>query len=194
MLIWIAASILLVGSAWVAGFLYFVLQIPDIGDSSLDEGPTDAIIVLTGGSGRIENGLDLLQAGKAKKLFVSGVGAGVDLETLLSGLATDAARLRCCVVLGHAADDTTGNAAETAAWMRNEGYHSLRLVTANYHMPRSLVEFHAAMPDVRIIAQPVYPPNVHAADWWRWPGTAELLVREYMKYLAARLRAAAAMP
>jgi uncharacterized SAM-binding protein YcdF (DUF218 family) len=178
---------------WLAGLVWFADTMPsEIADPS---SPTDAIVVLTGGSQRFDAGLDLLAAGKAKKLFVSGVHHGVEIADLLhlAHRPPDAVlpdELTCCIVLGHAADSTVGNALETAAWMRQEGYHSLRLVTAGYHMRRSLFEFARAMPEIRIIANPVFPEQVKLADWWAWPGTAALIVGEYHKYLAARLRAA----
>jgi len=78
-----------------------------------------------------------------------------------------------------------GNALETAQWMRRRGYHSLRLVTSWYHMPRSLVDFRRAMPDVAIIPHPVFSDQVTQARWWSRHGTASLLISEYAKYLAS---------
>ncbi|MBV5326003.1 MAG: YdcF family protein, partial [Rhodospirillaceae bacterium] len=149
---------------------------------------TDAIVVLTGGSERLSRGLALLEAGKARKLFVSGVHKGVDLPELLRQIRPQRPEIPCCIVLGHAADDTTGNAAETAAWMEAEHFSSLRLVTASYHMRRSTLEFRRAMPKVIIIAHPVFPDAFKREQWWRWPGTAHLLATEYTKYLAAQAR------
>lgn len=94
----------------------------------------------------------------------------------------------CCIALGYEAGDTIGNAAETALWMRKEGFRSVRLVTANYHMPRSLLEFSHAMPGVTVIPHPVFPNSVKQDQWWRWPGTAHLIATEYTKYLAAAVR------
>ncbi|MDP6952784.1 MAG: YdcF family protein, partial [Alphaproteobacteria bacterium] len=74
-----------------------------------------------------------------------------------------------------------------AAWMAKEGYRSLRLVTAAYHMPRSLLEFHRAMPDLRLIPHPVFPDSVRLDAWWRHPGTVALLASEYAKYLLAHV-------
>lgn len=154
--------------------------------------PTDAIVVLTGGSLRLHSGIALLREGKGRKLFISGVNQQVDLEDLLrssgdtSELAQD--RASCCVVLGRQADDTLGNARETAQWMRQQGFHSLRLVTAWYHMPRSLLEFNRVMPEIEIVAHPVFPEQVKQEHWWAWPGTAALLVNEYGKYLATLFR------
>ena len=92
------------------------------------------------------------------------------------------------MVLGHTADDTRGNATETARWIKKEGFRSLRLVTANYHMPRSLLEFNRLMTGIRIIPHPVFPKGFKAERWWvRW-GSLRLVVSEYAKYLIALVR------
>jgi uncharacterized SAM-binding protein YcdF (DUF218 family) len=175
------------GVLWLGGLLTFVAHIPRAPEDETTA--TDAIVVLTGGSERLEAGFDLLAAGRAQKLFISGVYRGVDVRALLRMSQATPAALECCVVLGYSADDTVGNAAETARWMQAEGFHSLRLVTANYHMPRSLVEFRHALPDdVRILPHAVQPPNVRLDGWWHWRGTAGLIVSEYDKYLVAFLR------
>lgn len=172
--------------AYLGGLVWFAESITV---SSADpETLTDAIVVLTGGSQRVQTGLQLLTAGKAKKLFVSGVYHGTDVAALLHAQRQSPEAVQCCIVLGHSADNTYGNALETAAWMRQEGYRSLRLVTANYHMRRALLEFARAMPDVRIIPHPVFPDAVRQERWWAWPGTLDLIIGEYDKYLWALIR------
>jgi uncharacterized SAM-binding protein YcdF (DUF218 family) len=169
---------------WVAGFLWFTHLIPaTVADPAT---PTDAVVVLTGGRDRVESGFDLLVEGKARMLFISGVHRGIALEELLRLLPQVPRWVACCTELGYAAGNTAGNARETAAWMQQHGYHSLRLVTGSYHLPRSLVEFRHEMPDVTIVPHPVFPPNVKKA-WWAWPGTAALILTEYHKYLVAVL-------
>ena len=109
---------------WGGGLIRFAGEIPaSVNDA---ESETDAIAVLTGGSQRLETGAQLLTIGKAKKLFISGVYHGVDAAELMKPLGTTAETIACCVVLGHGADNTRGNAVETAAWMRDQGFHSLR--------------------------------------------------------------------
>jgi len=169
------------------GFAFFVSVIPD-GGRRASFGPADAVVVLTGGAGRMVEGLDLLAAGRAKKLFVSGVDRGVDVAALLAVAKRAPDGVECCIALGHGATDTAGNAAETARWMVAQGYTSLLLVTTDWHMPRSLIEFRRAMPRVRVAPHPVASPTVHVADWWLWPGTARLLAGEYVKVLAALAR------
>ena len=113
----------------------------------------------------------------------------VDLEELLRAAGEHTPHwLICCVVLGHRAENTIGNALETAQWMRREGYHSLRLVTSWYHMPRSRLEFERAMPEIRILPHPVFPERVREQRRWTWHGTAALLIGEYAKYLVTLFR------
>ena len=81
-----------------------------------------------------------------------------------------------------------GNAVETAAWMKEQGFRSLRLVTASYHMPRSLLEFNHAMPELEIVPHPVFPAPFKGSNWWRRPSNAQLVAIEFTKYLIARLR------
>ncbi|HEY1430345.1 MAG TPA: YdcF family protein [Stellaceae bacterium] len=170
--------------SWLGGLLWFAT--PPSGETRT--AATDAIVVLTGGSLRLQSGIDLLREGKGRKLFVSGVNQQVDLDDLLgvSGHPPDWAL--CCIALGHEADNTLGNAQETARWIRGQGFRSLRLVTAWYHMPRSLLEFERAMPEIDMVAHPVFPDQVKQERWWAWRGTAVLLVNEYVKYLGALAR------
>ena len=149
---------------------------------------TDAIVVLTGGSGRLSEGLELLAGKFADKLFVSGVYRGIDVNKLLELSQRAPEGFKCCVEIGYSADDTTGNAAETAAWARRHGINSLRIVTSSYHMPRSLLEFREALPDAVFIPHPVFPTHVKRDLWWIWPGTTGLIIGEYNKFLLVRLR------
>lgn len=169
--------------AFGAGFVWFATSLPrGVADAAT---PTDAIVVLTGGSDRLETGFDLLERGLARRLFISGVAPEVRMAALLEATDRRERGVGCCVVLGHDASDTLGNARETAAWMQRERLTSLRLVTAQYHMPRSLLVFRQAMPEVTIIPHPVFPGAVRSDKWWRWPGTTRLLFQEYLKYLGA---------
>jgi uncharacterized SAM-binding protein YcdF (DUF218 family) len=176
----IAAALFVLGTA---GFIWFAARPAPENESA----PTDAIVVLTGGRLRLQSGIGLLRDGKGRKLFVSGVNQQVDLDELLraSGNADWAS---CCTALGHDADNTLGNARETAQWMRQQGFRSLRLVTAWYHMPRSLLELDRAMPEIEIIAHPVFPDEVSQDHWWASRSTVWLLASEYGKYLRALFR------
>lgn len=183
-------AVTLVG-AWTWGLILYAESIPsDIADTST---PTDAIVVLTGGSQRMRTGLDLLAEERADKLFISGVHAGVEVPRLLEVAGASGTPLRERVETGYGALNTAGNAVETEEWMRNNGFRSLRLVTASYHMPRSLLEFRHALPEATIIPHPVFPDHVKQDKWWLWPGTAWLIIGEYNKFLVAWAEHQAAM-
>lgn len=181
----LAALLLLVG-LWAGGLVWFALDVPDKVEDPTTA--TDAIVVLTGGSRRLGVGLNLLMQGRAKKLFVSGVHRGVDVAELLRVARQSPAEVECCIALGYAADNTVGNAAETQRWMKEQGFRSLRLVTASYHMRRSLMEFRAAMPGVTIVPHPVFPDQFQPGDWWRRSAAIGVVTVEYSKFLAAWVR------
>lgn len=179
----VGAAILATVGLWTAGFIWFAATIPDrVPDP---EAQTDAIVVLTGGAERLPTGVALLRTGLAKKLFVSGVYHGVDVAEILRLSRLSPGEMECCVVLGYTADDTVGNAHETAAWMAKEGFRSFRLVTASYHLRRSMLLMRATMPSATIQPHPVFPPQFRQDEWWQWPGTATLMVSEFNKLLLA---------
>ncbi|MBC8159479.1 MAG: YdcF family protein [Alphaproteobacteria bacterium] len=179
------ASFLVLAGSWGAGLVWFAGHIPDaVADTT---SRTDAIVVLTGGQGRLEAGLNLLTEDMAERLFVSGVYRGIDVKTLLRVFRRTNSDLEDRVHIG-GATNTTGNASETEEWIRRQNIGSIRLVTAGYHMPRSLLEFRHAMSDITIIPHPVFSDNVKQKQWWAWRGTALLIAGEFTKYLLARAR------
>lgn len=171
------------GLLWLGGLLAFAASLPRQVDDP--DRATDGIVVFTGGAARLDAGLELLAAGKAKRLFVSGVHPGTSKGALRQLSGPEARLIDCCVDLGFAAANTFGNAIETADWVRANEYRSLRIVTANYHMPRSLIELRRRLPGVELVPYPVFPAQFKLAEWWAWPGTAYLLAEEFDKYLAA---------
>lgn len=176
---------------WVMGLIIFVGYVSLLAEPEITAKltPTDAVVVLTGGSERVSTGIELLKAHTAQKLYISGVYQTTSVEQIPGIEILDKGQRSCCVVLGHIAGTTRGNAEETRAWVKQDNIHSLRLVTANYHMPRSMLMFQKAMPGITIIPHPVAPDDVKLQDWWQRPGTTRLLVTEYSKYLLAFLRA-----
>lgn len=174
------------GAAWGTGLIWFVQTMPDEVEDLTTH--ADVIVVLTGGSERLHTGVELLQQNMAGVLFVSGVHAETTLDAILREEGPLSEDLRGRIELGYIATDTVGNAIETAVWLRERGFTSLRLVTGAYHMPRSVLEFQTALPGYKLIPHPVFPVIVKSAEWWRYPGTAQLFAIEYTKYLVARLR------
>ena len=177
--------ILVLLALWLGGLIAFANSIPmRVADN---ETRTDAIVVLTGGSGRLDEGLRLLSSGMAGKLFVSGVYQGLDVKALLRLSQEKPTELEQRIGIGGAIN-TRGNARETADWVAAEGVTSMRLVTSGYHMPRSMLEFRHVMPSISIVPHPVFSPHVKVRHWWAWPGTTSLIMGEYNKFLLAWLR------
>ena len=172
---------------FLGGFVWFLASLPH--DDEAPDRQTDAIVVLTGGAGRVARGLELLEQDKAEKLFISGVYYAVDVNELLRVAERSPQDLSCCISLGYEAGNTRGNAEETAAWIDKQGYDSLRLVTSAYHMPRSLLQFRRLMPGVEILVHPVFPESYEPGSFWPLPGPFTLLVQEFVKYLATAAEA-----
>jgi uncharacterized SAM-binding protein YcdF (DUF218 family) len=188
------ASRVLVGAMAVSaglfalGFLLFALTVTQ--EPSGSEASADGIVVLTGGEQRILEGARLLRLGRARRLLISGVNARTSRDDIqrLTGLSETG--FACCVDLGYRALDTVGNAEEARAWAAERRYGSLIVVTSSYHMPRSLAELSLALPAVTLVPHPV---ALRAGKtWWLTPGTARVLVSEYLKFLPAAARAATA--
>lgn len=148
----------------------------------------DAIVVLTGGTDRVERAVALLVEGRAKRLLISGVHPGTTRKQLASLTAADMPLFDCCIDLDRLAMNTVGNAAETAAWARSHDFKSLLVVTSAYHLPRAQAELQEALPEVELHAYPVYSSGLHLRAWWHNGGTIRLLMREYVKYTLARAR------
>ena len=149
----------------------------------------DGIVVLTGGERRLAAGLALLEAGVGRRLLVSGVNRETSREMIRRTHKPGRVDLfACCTDLGYEAGDTAGNASEARTWTQRQQFHSLIVVTANYHMPRSLTELGHAMPGVRLIPHPVDPRPAGGRPWWANAGMIHVVGREYIKYMRCASR------
>lgn len=149
----------------------------------------DAIVALTGGSlERLQKGVDLLAEGRGRRLLISGVNPKVTNAELADLLGGEGELFACCIDVGRYAEDTLGNAAETAAWAKRNGFGEIILVTDDYHMPRSLTELRIALPEATFVAYPVPTKVSRPGSWQRDAGAAGRLGVEYLKYLAIRAR------
>jgi len=151
----------------------------------------DGIVVLTGGTARIEAGVDLLSRSHAKRLLISGVNRSTTREELRRLFPKGGALFRCCIDLGRRALNTTGNAIETQNWAQAKNFTSLIVVTSSYHMPRTMVELRRAMPGIELIPHAVEPNKMSLKAWWTDSNSARLLFVEYVKYLPALARSRA---
>lgn len=158
---------------WALGFAAFMLLLPP----PLNGSTTDAIVVPTGGAGRIDRGLALVRDRQAKRMLVTGVAPGVRPIDLALEYRTSPSVFACCVDLGADAVDTRSNAEETARWVKTHDYRTVRLVTSDWHVPRAKMELAAVLgPRVLVLGDGV-------------PGTPRLgtLVNEYNKLILRRI-------
>lgn len=178
------ATLLVLGAiALVAGFLLFVQRI-DAARPLL--GQAQGVVALTGGADRIAQALDVLASGRAERLLITGVNQSTTRGEI-ARLTPQFKRLfACCIDLGYAAQNTIGNAVETRDWARAHHMRSLIVVTADYHMPRALVEIGSALPEARLTPCPVRTER--DAPLWTDQPMLRLFAFEYVKYLAALVR------
>ena len=173
-----------VGAA--AGFIAFLSQLR--GAEIVPDRKADGIVVLTGGSSRVSDAMELLAAGYGRRLLISGVHPTSTASDISRTLPENQSFMTCCVDLDRTALSTRGNAAEARRWAQARRFKSLIVVTSNYHMPRALVEFSHAMPETILIPFAVVGDKWREEPWWASASTLRLLLSEYVKYIAAELR------
>jgi uncharacterized SAM-binding protein YcdF (DUF218 family) len=158
--------------AYAVGYALFAMMLPGpAGDER-----TDAIVVLTGGSGRLDRGFDLIQRGVARRMLISGVAPTVRAQELVAHYHVDPRLFACCITLGREAFDTRSNADEVGRWLQRWHSRSIRLVTNDVHMRRARFEIEKRVgADINIVSDAV-------------PTESDMrqLFIEYNKYLLGR--------
>lgn len=176
----------LAGIAIVIGFGFFLRLLPS--EEVALSRSTDGIVVLTGGTSRVTDALELLAAHRGKRLLITGVNPGTTTNDIARQVTGYGRILGCCVDLDYSAINTLGNAVQTRRWAIDRGFHSLIIVTSAYHMPRAMAEIAHQLPDVTLIPFPVVSDRLRVEPWWANGTTTRLVLSEYFKYLFARLR------
>ncbi|NBX04357.1 MAG: YdcF family protein [Alphaproteobacteria bacterium] len=176
---------------WLCGLVWFLGKIEK---HIIPREPCycDKVVVLTGGSGRIELGLKLFSEHPIKRLFISGAGKTTTLQDIIKKAP---AELRGAVeaqsqniILGHEAENTIGNAEEVSAWLEGQSLpHNICLVTSNYHMPRASSELRYMLPKASFCLENVYDETV-LGNWWMRTDSRQLILSEYHKFIASKLR------
>lgn len=171
---------------FVGGFIRFAEMVSSLHPP---ENPkADAIVVLTGGSQRLVQAVDLLQAGAAGRLLVSGVHPTTSSTQIRKMTRGSEALFTCCVDIGHKALDTIGNAYEAVSWIRAHNFKRVLIVTNNYHMPRSLYELRLLDPATEFIAYPVVNSDLKDRNWLSNTQALRMMFGEYLKLSYAVVR------
>jgi len=163
---------------WALGWLWFATSIA-LMEPQENTVKTEAIIVLTGGNGRINEGLNLLSQKNAPKLFISGVNKDTTKKDIFNSWKKPTKTKPCCLTLGYKATDTISNAEEVKEWVEENKIESFHLVTSSYHMMRAMLEIRKQLPNIKIIKHPVFSDDFQAwqGRFWR------LTFSEYNKTL-----------
>ena len=172
---------------YLSGLIAFIYSIPK--SPAVAHIQADSGIVLTGGSGRIKAGIDLLEQGKIKTLFISGVHKSLSVSKLLRINALKSTKQNQ-IILGYTAQNTYGNAIESASFIKNHKTNSAYLITGAYHMPRAMQEMTYRSPNTMLISYPIHPSTIKTNKWYMFPGTLRIFFKEYTKTLAVTIRTA----
>ena len=180
--------IVLVGglAAFGLGFFWFITQVPSEEIRLSDK--ADGIVVLTGAASRIPDSIELLTSARGQRVLITGVNRTTTAKEIATLTSLNERVFKCCVDLDRSALNTLGNAIETRRWARDRNFHSLIIVTSNWHMPRAMAEIEHQIPDAKLIAYPVVSEKIKGEPWWSSSGTARLLLSEYLKYIFAVMR------
>ena len=168
------------------GFFWFVTQVPDE-EVRLSE-RADGIVVLTGAASRIPDAIELLTSARGQRVLITGVHRTKTAKEIATLTSQNERVFRCCVDLDRSALNTLGNALETKRWARERNFHSLIIVTSNWHMPRAMAEIEHQIPEAKLIPYPVVSEKIKGEPWWTSSGTARILLSEYLKYVFAVVR------
>ncbi len=169
---------------FVGGFFQFTNKVSNYSIPTI-VAANEGIVALTGGSTRIADALKLMSAQKGKRVLISGVNKGTRKSDIIKINPEYHGVIDCCVDIERNALDTVGNAIETKKWIEQQGYSSIILVTSDYHMPRSLLEFRRIMPKLTILPYPVKLESIAQPGWWKNTETLRFMLSEYLKYVGA---------
>jgi uncharacterized SAM-binding protein YcdF (DUF218 family) len=163
---------------WALGWLWFATSIA-LMKPITEIKTTQAIVVLTGGNGRINEGLNMLAEEIAPNLFISGVHKDTTKKDIFNSWKKPTKKEPCCLTLGYKSTDTITNATEVRDWVTENNIDEFHLVTSSYHMPRASMEIKNQLPDIKIIKHPVF-----SQDFQSWKGRFwKLTFSEYNKTL-----------
>lgn len=184
---WVAARLgVLCAVVLILGFGIFVWVLPR--QPIVLDRDADGIVVLTGGTSRVIDALELLKTRHGKRLLITGVNPGTTTADIAHEAPNYDRVLACCVDLDYSAINTLGNAVQARLWATQHDFHSLIVVTSAYHMPRALAELEHQLPNVALVPYPVVSDRLRVEPWWTNGDITKLVLSEYLKYLFAELR------
>ena len=175
----------------IAGLISFIILIKnDFTEEKFIYQKTSSIVVATGGSNRILRGIQLIEEDLSRKMLITGVGKGitkVDIASAINANKIQTEILKCCVDLDLSAINTYGNAKEAGLWLKKNNSTNSFLVTANYHMPRLILEFSRLRPKINLNIVPV-KPDLDPITRIYLPNNFLLISKEYLKFIITKAK------
>jgi len=175
----------------IAGLISFIILIKnDFTEEKFIYQKTSSIVVATGGSNRILRGIQLIEEDLNRKMLITGVGKGiskVDIASAINANKIQTEILKCCVDLDLSAINTYGNAKEAGLWLKKNNSTNSFLVTANYHMPRLILEFSRLRPKINLNIVPV-KPDLDPITRIYLPNNFLLVSKEYLKFIITKAK------
>jgi uncharacterized SAM-binding protein YcdF (DUF218 family) len=130
--------------------------------------PADAIFVLTGGEGRIQEGFRAWSGGAARELYILGAGRRVPVTRIVPEISRIPAEALSRIHVEGWSENTLENAFSAKSAVGEGKYSSVILVTSDYHIPRAVLVFRKVLrKDVSLSAIRVRPEEGPGASW-RW--------------------------
>ena len=138
----------------------------------------DSIVVLTGDKFRISKGMEILSNGNGERLLLSGVNKNIKLTNIKNQFPKYKKFFDCCVDIESISTNTFENSRETFLWLEKNKYNSVLVITSDYHIPRTKLEFERFLNTENIYYQPVNSNNDVS-----FLGKIKKLFLEYVKYM-----------
>ena len=175
----------------ITGSISFIILIKsDFNKEKFIYQNTSSIVVATGGSNRILRGVQLIEEDLKRKMLITGVGKGIskiDIASAINANKVQTEILECCVDLDLSATNTQGNAHEAGIWLKKNNFTSSFLVTANYHMPRLILEFSRLNPKINLNIIPVKPDKDPINNIYL-PSNFLLISKEFLKFILTKTK------
>ena len=167
--------------------LYFISFIHFIGNIDKEftiKKNVNNIVVLTGNTGRLVFGLDLMSNNSKSRMLITGVAKGVKYSEIIKN--RDVKRDR--IDLGYKAQTTLGNAIETSLWIKRYDIRDIILVTDNWHMQRTLLLFNITMPNIEVSPYPIESMNFTMEDFFQFEKKTFFIYKEHLKYIVSHIQ------
>ena len=142
------------------------------------------IVVLTGNTGRLVFGLNLMSNNAKSRMLITGVAKGVKYSEIIKNKHLK----KNSIELGYTAHSTFGNAIETNLWIKRQKVNDIILVTDSWHMQRALLLFNAAMPNVNISPYPIQTINFKIKDYFKFDSRVFFIYQEHLKYIVSHIQ------